>query len=259
MIIKIIEHIKTSWFWILVGLFLMVFFTLNGHPIIHTFYFISFLLPVIIATSYYVNERLIPEYLVRKKKKLFLLYSIYTIIISLYLQYLIVFIALYIFTYFQIDGQNIRSINISSLSLSLYVFVLIKGIIEIILKLNQKEIQIQELKEENKFNNSKQAETILVRYNRTNHPVQLEKILFIESLSDYIKIVTESGEIITKEKISKILDRLPATFIRTHRSFIINIDKLQSYNREFISLENSTIPISRTYKKEVLSQLEKIT
>jgi len=256
MIIKIIGHIKTSWFWIIVVLFLIVFFTSNGHPIIQTFYFISFLLPVIIGTSYYVNEVLIPEYLIRGKNKEFFLYIIYTIIVSLYLQYLILFLALYIFTCFQFEGHNIQSINISDLSLSLYIFVLIKVLIEIIRKLNQKETQIQELQKKQEL--KKEQKVITVRYSRTNHIIELSEILFIESLSDYIKIVTEETVIITKEKISSIQERLPLSYIRTHRSFIVNAKKISSYNKEYLTLGDQQIPISRTYKSAVLSFLEKV-
>ena len=63
---------------------------------------------------------------------------------------------------------------------------------------------------------------------------------------------------ITKEKISKIISRLPPYFKRIHRSFIVNSQKVSSYNSEFISVEGSQIPISRTYKKDIITYLNKI-
>ena len=49
---------------------------------------------------------------------------------------------------------------------------------------------------------------------------------------------------------------LPAQqFLRVHRSFIINIDKTDSYTNEFIEIEKNAIPISRTYKENVLKKL----
>ena len=65
-------------------------------------------------------------------------------------------------------------------------------------------------------------------------------------------------EDLPKEKISKIISRLPPYFKRIHRSFIVNSQKVSSYNSEFISVEGSQIPISRTYKKDIITYLNKI-
>lgn len=256
MILKIVELLKSSWYWVFTALLLMIFFVSKGHSISQVFYFITFLLPIVIGTSYYVNNILIPEFLLRKRNALFILYSIYTIIISLYLQYLIIFVALFIFTSFQLGNQSLLTMNISSLNLTMYLLVLLKVVIEIIQKLNQKEIIIKYLKTEKSTKAKDFEDKIILRYNRVNHHVNLSNIVYIESLSDYIKVVTESDEIVTKERISKIIDRLPPHFKRTHRSFIINSQKISSYNREFISLGDYQIPLSRTYKTDVLAQLD---
>lgn len=256
MITIFFEFLKTTWYWLVAGLLLLVFFVLKGHSFSQAFYFITFLLPVVIGTSYYVNEKLIPEFLLRKKYGLFTLYAIYTIIISLYLQYLIIFLALFIFKSFQFESQSILTMNIGNLSLTLYLLVLIKVVIEIIQKLNQKETIIKSLQNKKEKTSKASVEKIIIRYNRVNHPINLSKIVYIESLSDYIKVVTDDDEIITKEKISKIMERLPVYFLRTHRSFIVNSKKIRSYNREFITLENHQIPISRTYKADVIRHLD---
>lgn len=252
------KFVKTSWYWLLSGFLLLIFFSVKGHPFSQVFYFITFLLPVIIGTSYFVNNTLIPYFLVRKKIGLFLLYTIYAIIISLYLQYLIIYLALYLFSIFQLEKQSIISMNIGNLSLTLYILVLIKVVIEIIQKLNQKETLIKSLKMKNNASFTKFDKHIIIRYNRINHSIDLSKIIYIESLSDYIKIVSEDDEKVTKEKISKIINRLPPYFKRTHRSFIINSKKISCYNREFVTLENHQIPISRTYKSDMMGFLEEM-
>lgn len=100
------------------------------------------------------------------------------------------------------------------------------------------------------------SDKITIRYNRINHTINLSSIRYIESLSDYLKVVTEDDEIVTKEKVSKIIERLPSNFKRTHRSFIVNTSKISSYNREFMSLGKIQIPISRTYKTAILRYLD---
>jgi len=256
MILKIIEFLKTAWYWFFTALLLLVFFVSKGHSFSQVFYFITFLLPIVIGTAYYVNNKLIPEFLLRKKNSLFILYSIYTIVISLYLQYLIIFLALFIFTSFQMGNQSLLTMNIGNLSLTLYILVLFKVVIEIIQKLNQKETIIQSLSREKDKASKAPVDKLVVRYNRVNHHINLSSILYIESLSDYIKIVTEDDEIVTKERISKIIERLPVYFKRTHRSFIINSQKISSYNKAFITLGSYQIPISRTYKTDIITYLE---
>ena len=140
----------------------------------------------------------------------------------------------------------------------MYVLVLVKVIIEIIQKLSEKETIIKSLKNTKKNTTKEFAEKIVIRYNRVNHSIFLSNILYIESLSDYIKVVTLDDEIVTKEKISKIISRLPPYFKRIYRSFIVNSQKVSSYNSEFISVEGSQIPNSRTYKKDIITYLNKI-
>jgi len=90
------------------------------------------------------------------------------------------------------------------------------------------------------------------RSDRKMHKVAMDDIIFIESLKDYIKVVTKSKTIITKQSISSIEERLPkSSFIRIHRSFIVSLNKVQSYSSELIAIGNEELPVSRMYRHEV--------
>lgn len=79
----------------------------------------------------------------------------------------------------------------------------------------------------------------------------------IENLSDYIKIITNQKTIITRETISNIEAKLPKKkFMRIHRSFLISMAKIESFTNEYVTINQKALPISRSYKKEVLEQLE---
>ncbi|WP_422361278.1 LytR/AlgR family response regulator transcription factor [Reichenbachiella sp.] len=89
--------------------------------------------------------------------------------------------------------------------------------------------------------------------------VGLRDILYIESIKDYVKIKTAEKEVVTHQKISVLETKLPANhFIRVHRSFIINIPKIESYSASEIELNNESIPVGRNYKVEVMDKLGKI-
>ena len=102
-------------------------------------------------------------------------------------------------------------------------------------------------------------EFMFVRSDRKMVKLDLKSILYIESLSDYVKIFTQEKTIITRETISKIQEKLPKNnFLRIHRSYIISIKNINSYTNEFIEIKNKAIPISRSYKESVLQKLAQV-
>jgi DNA-binding LytR/AlgR family response regulator len=93
---------------------------------------------------------------------------------------------------------------------------------------------------------------ICFRADRKVIKVPLDDILYIESLKDYIKVVTTSKNIITKQSISSVEEMLPRdSFIRIHRSYIASLRKIQSYSGEIIEIDQYELPISRMYRHEV--------
>jgi len=102
------------------------------------------------------------------------------------------------------------------------------------------------------------SDFIFVKIDRKMHKINFSKILWIESLSDYLKIETSEGTKVIRETISSIEMKLPSSrFMRIHRSFIITINKIKSYSNEEVIIQNKSIPISRTYKEQVIKTLEK--
>ncbi len=102
------------------------------------------------------------------------------------------------------------------------------------------------------------ADFIFVRSERRMIKIDFEAIIYIESYSDYIKIHLKHETIVTRETISAIEAKLPKTnFIRVHRSYIVAISKIKSFTNEAITVLDKEITISRSYKADVLKQLNK--
>nr|WP_319400150.1 LytTR family DNA-binding domain-containing protein [uncultured Carboxylicivirga sp.] len=98
---------------------------------------------------------------------------------------------------------------------------------------------------------------IFVRSDRKMVKIDFNDILYIESLSDYIRIHMTNQIITTRETISNIEVKLPTQdFIRTHRSYIIAIKHIKAFTHETIEIANHELPISRSYKNEVIERLE---
>ena len=85
--------------------------------------------------------------------------------------------------------------------------------------------------------------------------IAFDQILYIESQRENIKIVTEDKIIQTRYLISDIESELPSGFLRIHRSFIINIEKIEAFDSAAIEIGKKEIPIGRSYKDFVLSKL----
>ena len=89
--------------------------------------------------------------------------------------------------------------------------------------------------------------------------INFSDIDYIESLSDYVKIHLQDKTIVTRETITSIEAKLPQKdFIRIHRSYIISIATIESFTNEFIEIHKKALPISRSYKKDVLLRLENV-
>jgi len=100
---------------------------------------------------------------------------------------------------------------------------------------------------------------IFVRADRKMVKINFDDILYIESLSDYIKIHTHKETITTRETISNIEAKLPtASFLRIHRSYIAALTHIDSYTNEFIEISKKALPISRSYKDSILEKLKKV-
>jgi DNA-binding LytR/AlgR family response regulator len=105
----------------------------------------------------------------------------------------------------------------------------------------------------NKENHKEPANSFLYfRADRKMVKVFFNDILFIEALKDYIKIVTQGRIIITKYVLTTLAELLPADeFLRIHKSYIVAINKIESYNADSIQVAKHELPIGRLYKYDV--------
>jgi len=96
------------------------------------------------------------------------------------------------------------------------------------------------------------------RSDRKMVKVLFNDILYIEGLRDYIKIFTTTKTIVTKHLLASLQEMLPAdSFLRIHRSYIVSISKIDSYNADIIEIAKKELPIGRLYKHDVNKLLNK--
>ena len=103
-----------------------------------------------------------------------------------------------------------------------------------------------------------QISYIFLKADKKIHRVELETIHYIEAIGDYMKVVTDSGQLVVNETMKKLLEELPArSFMRVHKSFIISRNKIKYIEGNYIQVEDKSIPIGATYRNEVLNSIDK--
>ncbi|GLR17524.1 LytR/AlgR family response regulator transcription factor [Portibacter lacus] len=93
---------------------------------------------------------------------------------------------------------------------------------------------------------------IFLNVNRTHHKIYLDDIYYIESLKDYVRVHTETVNLVVKGNIGSFMKRIPEEkFVRIHRSYAVAIDYIQSFSQSEIVIKNQKLPIGVSYKKVV--------
>jgi DNA-binding LytR/AlgR family response regulator len=106
-------------------------------------------------------------------------------------------------------------------------------------------------KEEEKENNY-----IIIKSKLRKLKIHLNKIKWIESFGDYVNIITENDKNTTHSSMKSFEEELPKEkFLRVHRSFIINIDKVERFNSKFAEIGLTKIPLSRNKKEDLIKAL----
>ena len=100
--------------------------------------------------------------------------------------------------------------------------------------------------------NGKSNSFLYFRAERKMVKVFFRDILYVEGLKDYIRIVTDNKTIVTKYVLSTLEEMLPANdFLRIHKSYIVAINKIDSYNADTMHIAKHELPIGRLYKFDV--------
>jgi DNA-binding LytR/AlgR family response regulator len=98
---------------------------------------------------------------------------------------------------------------------------------------------------------------IYLNINKKVHKILTDEIDFIESIKDYITIHTASGDIVAKHTLSSFEELLPDDeFVRIHRSFIVSIGKIKSFNSHSLEIGKKELPIGQNYQEALFKKLK---
>jgi two-component system, LytTR family, response regulator LytT len=239
-------------YWIIVILVLTLVFGRSWGNNTAAFFFIGMLLPIVLGASYFFNYVIVPKYLLTKSYVRFALYSLYTAVVSLYFVMIVLMFSFIYIGKFNFDNLGPNASDTILLAVILWLLILIGGLLLMLRQIKDNRLEIQQLlAEKNKW----EKPYLEIMSNRKVAKIPYTEIVYIESLSDYIRINTITDQIVSKEKISTLASRLPDIFIRIHRSFIINKERIKNFSYDEVMVEDVNINIGRSYRKSVREAL----
>lgn len=98
---------------------------------------------------------------------------------------------------------------------------------------------------------------IFVRADKKVYKINLDDILYLEALDDYVKLVTASGSYLVSDTLKGMLEELPASqFIRVHKSYAIAKNKIVFFEGNYVKIGSTDIPIGASYREDIFNRLK---
>jgi two-component system, LytTR family, response regulator len=99
-------------------------------------------------------------------------------------------------------------------------------------------------------------EHIFIKTEYRIQKIDLADILYIEALRDYIAIHMKPGKILSLESLRNMEEMLPSNFIRIHKSYIINKNKIEYLEKGKVVINKQYLPVGDTYRDKFNAQIK---
>lgn len=101
------------------------------------------------------------------------------------------------------------------------------------------------------------GEHMMIKSEHKKHKVYINDIKWVQALGDYIKLVTEYDSFVILSTMKDFESELPEDkFLRIHKSFIVNLDKIERFSSKEVEIGKSKIPLSRNQKSQLVDALK---
>lgn len=114
------------------------------------------------------------------------------------------------------------------------------------------------LKSGNEVDNTElEDEHIFIKANQKLIKVSYDEIKYVEAFADYVKIYIPEKRIVTLQTMKNMERKLPADkFIRIHRSFIVGLKHISSYNTSEVEVDGNKLPIGKNFKDDFMALMK---
>lgn len=97
---------------------------------------------------------------------------------------------------------------------------------------------------------------IFIRVDRKDVRLTLAEVTYVQGLKDYVKIHTDGGAYIVKSGVAAICERMGDDFVRVHRSYVVNRNKVTAISSHDIEVGQTEIPIGSRYRETAIRRID---
>lgn len=102
------------------------------------------------------------------------------------------------------------------------------------------------------------GEFIFVKSNLKKRKIYLNNLIYLQALGDYVKLFTHDDKVIVLSTMKNFENELPKdSFLRIHKSYIVNLHKVKKFNSKMVEINDMTLPLSRNRKKDLVNALSR--
>lgn len=116
--------------------------------------------------------------------------------------------------------------------------------------------KLEKSKDSDQGNSNIDNENIFFKVNGKLQKIDLKTVQYFESMSDYVKIITPEKTHVVLQTMTKLEKLLPSHFTRCHRSYIVNLKKVDALDDRVLEIGKSAIPVSRSYYSNIKNRLK---
>jgi len=103
---------------------------------------------------------------------------------------------------------------------------------------------------------STEANNLFIKADSKFVKIKLSEIQYIEALSDYVSIYTDKGRFVLLGTMKGMETKLdPNQFIRIHRSYIVNLHRIESFQEGYVKIDENQLPVSRGAKENLMKKI----
>lgn len=210
-------------FWLLILAFYVVFFGRENRNYLQTFFFVGLLMPVTIGTTYFLNYYLVPRYLMKERYGFFILYFIYALLGSLFLEMMIAMLTFIVMAEVRIKDMSPASIDIFFLLASLLMVVFLGVAIKMLLHWRKSKEEYEKLMRD-------KVETELKFLK-----IQLNPHFLFNTLNNLYYLTTEKSDKAPQAilQLSEMLDYV----MHSSKSLVVPLEKELKQVENYIALE----------------------
>ena len=102
------------------------------------------------------------------------------------------------------------------------------------------------------FDTEQQNNFIIIKQGYDKYKIAINDILYLEAMKDYTKIVTAEQKYLVLSTLNGVIEKLPKDkFARIHRSYVVNKNKIEAFQKNKVKIQSTELPIGKLYRHEL--------